>query len=147
MKNKKTCGWLKTKFGISQNKFTLLLIVLCCSLILKAIFFLSSYVREEITPVMTGTYICGAEHLDPNYIVLTDEGEYYKYKQFDMQATSKYCIGKDNIISLNDYADISIIYVKDEADDKENLYVIESGNVEVYWKKTNTPTFVNVDEK
>lgn len=123
-----------------KRKYVVALVLLCCSLVLNTIFIVNSQVKSNTTPIITGTYICGEGETDPSYIVLTTEGDYYKYKQFDMQSSSKYVIDENGIICLEDNDSQNLICIEDK------IYLFEDDATYVYSKKSNNPMFINVQE-
>lgn len=95
--------------------------------------------KGEKTNPQEGTYICGAEEENAVYIVLTQDNEYSRYRQFQVLEEKKYTMEKDGVIELEGDGDTVLIY------SDERLYFIRDGKADLYEKKSDTPTFVNVN--
>lgn len=116
----------------------IVIIILIGSILINIVLFCKPYINKEVTA--TGTYMYGQQVADPSYIVLTEDGNYYNYKQFEMLDEDQYSIDESGIVTLQDSEQETIICVEDK------LYYIESDNTLVYEKVSDSPTFINVNE-
>lgn len=116
----------------------IVIVILIGSILINIVLFCKPYINKAV--ITTGTYMYGQQIADPSYIVLTEDGNYYNYKQFEMLDEDRYSIDESGIVTLQDSEQKIIICVEDK------LYCIESGNTFVYEKVSDSPTFINVNE-
>lgn len=93
---------------------------------------------EQADPEV-GTYICGNETEDATYIVLTTDHEYCRYQQYQMLEEADYTMDETGMIAVEGDENTVLIY------SDRGLYFIRDGKADLYEKKSDTPTFVNVD--
>lgn len=95
------------------------------------------------TKVYKGTYICKDNEQDPIYIVLTSEGEYYKYKQYDTVEQSDYIIEDNGKILLSESNRSNVLLLVDD-----RIYSIntENNQVDIFDKESSSLMFINVQK-
>lgn len=95
------------------------------------------------TKVYKGTYICKDNEHDPIYIVLTSEGEYYKYKQYENVEQSDYIIEDNGKILLNEPNGREVLLL---VDDKIFSINTENNQVDIFNKESSSSMFINVQK-
>lgn len=128
---------------IKNNKISVYIfaIIFVISLILNLNFIFGK--DNFDTKVYKGTYICNDNELDPTYIVLTSDGKYYMYKQYNKIEESEYIIENNGHILLNDLSESNVLLLVEE-----KIYYINSENnqVDIFNKKSSSSMFINVQE-
>lgn len=94
---------------------------------------------EKANPEV-GTYICGDETENATYIILTSDHEYCRYQQYQVLEEAGYTTEETGIITVEDDQNTVLIY------SDSGLHFIRDGKVDFYRKKSDTPTFINVDQ-
>lgn len=131
---------LKGKSYILKNSKTIVLIIL----LLLSIFY-NVKLKNELDKFIQirniiGTYQYG-NTFDPEYFVFS-EGEFYRYKQFQLLDKGTYENIYDNVYILkSDNIDEYIIY----SNEGFHFYDRKRNNILLYSKISNVPTFVNID--
>lgn len=130
----------KVKLYILRNSRIIVLVILLFVSIFFNIKLKSQLDRFTTIRNIRGTY--KNENVpDPEYFVFSD-GEFYRYKQFQLLDKGTYENIYDNVyIIKSDNIDEYIIYSNDKFHfyDRNNDYVIK------YSKISNVPTYINID--
>lgn len=130
----------KVKLYILKNSITIVLFIL----LLVSIFY-NIKLKNQLDGFITIRNIRGTYQnenvLDPEYFVFSD-GEFYRYKQFQLLDNGTYENIYDNVyIMKSDNIDEYIIY----SNDKFHFYDRKNDFVTKYTKISNVPTYINID--
>lgn len=130
----------KARLYVLKNSKSIVLVIL----LLMSVFY-NIKLKSELDGLMAirnirGTYQ-NENMLDPEYFVFSD-GEFYRYKQFQLLDKGTYENIYDNVYIIKSHnIDEYIVYSNDEFHfyDRANDYVIK------YSKISNVPTYINID--
>lgn len=101
--------------------------------------------KSKLDKILTISNIKGTYQneniLDPEYFVFS-EGEFYRYKQFQLLDKGTYEKIYDNVYILkSSHIDEYIVY----SNEKFHFYDRDKNHIMLYSKISNIPTFINVD--
>lgn len=118
----------------------ILLVALIISLAINT-YTLTSH--KDYSGNIVGTYCCGEEKDNGEYLTFRDDKTYIHYKQFSVLDEGNYVEDYENIYILNENEqsnEIKIIFIGD------TIYYNNADNdIKVYKKLSNTPMLININ--
>lgn len=131
----------QVKLFLSEHATVIALSICILGLLLYAVG-LNQQLNRYRQPRIVGTYLNGtAEMGNAEYVVFTQDGLFFRYRQFQMLETGTYETSGEGIFAVEQGAQTEFAVLRGE----EVCCGGGTGGITVYTKMDDIPTFINVD--